>query len=70
MKEEIRVHRYLCFSCGYEERKKGVVLIRDMPGGKRVTEITEIVRFKKCPKCGKPKFAFYRLLPKRLEGSN
>lgn len=65
MKEESRVHKYLCFSCGYEERKMGVVLTRSLPGGKREVRIAKTVKFRKCPKCGRPNLAFHRLLPKQ-----
>ena len=42
-----------CFSCGYEERKWQFIYNNTIP-----------VSFKKCPKCGRQNFTFYRSLRK------
>ncbi len=49
MRPRFRKARIRCFSCGYEERKLQAV------SGNCVH-----VTFKKCPKCGRRNFSFYR----------
>ena len=53
MDKEYRQLIYMCFSCGYKVRKWQLIYNNTIP-----------VSFKKCPKCGKCRFAFYRRLPK------
>ena len=49
MRKRLRIARYRCFSCGYEERRWLITLDNNV-----------FVSFKKCPKCRRRDFAFYR----------
>ena len=51
MDKEYRLIINRCFSCGYEVRNWQIVYNNTIP-----------VSFKRCPKCGRRKFTFYRSL--------
>jgi len=53
MDKEYRLIIDRCFSCGYEERKWQLIYNNTIP-----------VSLKKCPKCGRQNFTFYRSLRK------
>ena len=59
MDKEYRFIIDRCFSCGYEDRRWQIIYNNTIPVG-----------FRKCPKCGRHNFTFYRSLRRDTAGND